>query len=64
MTDLDIAPLRPLQLGVVTGTEVAWVAPADPVRVRGADLGEVARRASAARAAITPTRMSWSTSTS
>ena len=49
MTDLDIAPLRPLQLGVVTGTEVAWVAPADPVRVRGADLGEVARRASAAR---------------
>lgn len=49
MTSFDIAPRRPLQLGVASGTDVAWVAPADPVRIRGTDLGEVARRASAAR---------------
>lgn len=49
MVDYDIAPRRPLQLGIAAGAEVDWVSPADPVRVRGADLGEVARRTSAVR---------------
>lgn len=49
MADVDLAPRRPLQLGVATATDVEWMSPADPVRVRGADLGEVARRVAAAR---------------
>ena len=49
MADFDIIPRRPLQLGIATGGEVSWMTPADPVRVRGADLGEVARKAAAVR---------------
>lgn len=49
MADLDLAPRRPLQLGIANGTAVDWVTPADPIRVRGSDLGQAARRASAAR---------------
>lgn len=49
MADVDIIGRRPLQLGVANAGEVSWMTPADAVRVRGADLGEVARRAAAAR---------------
>ncbi|MGI9125947.1 MAG: hypothetical protein ACR2JM_14505 [Mycobacterium sp.] len=47
--DYDISPRRPVQLGIATGSDIEWVTPADPIRVRGADLGEVARRTSAVR---------------
>ncbi len=53
MEDFDLGSRRPLQLGLATrtatGTAVDWVMPGDPVRVRGSDLGQAARRASAAR---------------
>jgi alkanesulfonate monooxygenase SsuD/methylene tetrahydromethanopterin reductase-like flavin-dependent oxidoreductase (luciferase family) len=49
MADYDISPRRPLQLGVATATDVDWLTPAHAVRVRGGDLREVGRRASAAR---------------
>ena len=47
--DLDIAARRPLRLGIATAAGVHWVTPADPIRVRGADLREVARRVAATR---------------
>lgn len=47
--DFDIARRRPLKLGVASESDVDWVTPVDPVRVRGSDLGEVSRRASAVR---------------
>lgn len=49
MSDLDLSPRSPLQLGIASGSAVDWVTPADPIRVRGADLGRAARRVSAAR---------------
>ena len=49
MPDIDLSLRRPLQLGIAAGPAIDWVTPADPVRVRGADLGQAARRACAAR---------------
>ena len=49
MTDFDIGPRRPLLLGIAADSDVDWLDPVDPIRLRGKDLGEVARRATAAR---------------
>lgn len=52
MPSFDIAPRGPLQIGIATVGDGDWVdwltSPAD-IRVRGADLREVARRSAAAR---------------
>lgn len=49
MSDFDIGPRGPLLLGIAAGLAVDWLDPADPIRVRGRDLGEVSRKAAAAR---------------
>lgn len=51
MSDFDFSPRGPLLLGMATDAGVHWVTPANPVRVRGSDLRQVAGRTSAARRA-------------
>lgn len=49
MTVLGRVGRRPLRLGIATETGVDWIFPADPIRIRGADLRQVAGRAAATR---------------
>lgn len=49
MSDFDIGPRGPLLLGIAVDTGIDWLNPVEPIRVRGGDLREVSRRATAAR---------------